>query len=69
MDSGEGKGVFNDAVNCKDYIVVLGEWMSREHWWSDTNRGGWSIGGMILPGERSTGGMILTGEGGALVEC
>jgi hypothetical protein len=28
-----------------------------EHWWNDTDRGGWSIGGMIL-----------TGESGALVE-
>ena len=28
-----------------------------EHWWNDTDRGEWSIGGMIV-----------TGESGALVE-
>ena len=28
-----------------------------EHWWNDTDRGEWSIGGMIL-----------TGKSGALVE-
>jgi hypothetical protein len=28
-----------------------------EHWWNDTDRGEWSIGGMVL-----------TGESGALVE-
>jgi hypothetical protein len=28
-----------------------------EHWWNDTDRGEWSIGGMIL-----------TGESGALAE-
>jgi hypothetical protein len=28
-----------------------------KHWWNDTDRGEWSIGGMIL-----------TGESGALVE-
>jgi len=40
-----------------------------EHWWNDTDRGEWSIGGMILTaGEWSIGGMILTGESGALVE-
>ena len=31
--------------------------MNMEHWWNDTDRGEWSIGGMIL-----------TGESGALVE-
>ena len=32
--------------------------LRMEHWWNDTDRGEWSIGGMIL-----------TGESGALVEC
>jgi hypothetical protein len=31
--------------------------MSVEHWWNGTDRGVWSIGGMVL-----------TGECGALVE-
>jgi hypothetical protein len=51
-----------------------------ERWWNDTDRGKWSIGGMILTGESgalgndtdrgewSVGGMVLTGESGALVE-
>jgi hypothetical protein len=50
------------------------------HWRNDTDRGEWSIGGMILTGESerwrndtdrgewSVAGMILTGESGALVE-
>ena len=32
--------------------------MSKERWWNDTDRGEWSVGGMLL-----------TGESGALVEC
>jgi hypothetical protein len=40
-----------------------------EHWWNGTDRGVWSIGGIILTGGVwSTGGMVLTGECGALVE-
>jgi hypothetical protein len=50
------------------------------HWWNDTDRGEWGIGGMILTGgvenwwndtdrgEWVIGGMILTGESGSLVE-
>ena len=51
-----------------------------EHWWNDTDRGKWSIGGMILTGgvgrwwnntdrgEWGVGGMMLTGGSGALVK-
>ena len=37
---GGGGGVwFNSAVTCRDYIVsVLDEWVSAEHWWSDSDR-------------------------------
>ena len=43
--------------------------MCVELWWNGTDRGEWSIGGMVLTGgEWSIGGMVLTGESGALVE-
>ena len=51
-----------------------------ERWWNDTDRGEWSVGGVILTGgvercwsdtdrgEWSVGGMILTRASGALLE-
>jgi hypothetical protein len=30
---------------------ALDERMNMEHWWIDTDRGKWSIGGLILTGE------------------
>jgi hypothetical protein len=42
-----------------------------ERWWTGTDRGQWSVGGMVLTGGTavwSVGGMVLTGDSGALVE-
>ena len=31
--------LFDYALSCKDYIAsVIDEWMSKEHWWNDTDR-------------------------------
>jgi hypothetical protein len=45
---GRGRGLFNNALNCKDYVIlVLGEWMNRENWCNYMKRGRWSIGGNL----------------------
>lgn len=32
--------LFNDALNCQDYIVsVVDKWIGMEHWWNNTDRG------------------------------
>jgi len=50
--------------------LVVDEGMSVEHWWNDTDRREWSIGGMILTGESVEHWWNNTdrGEYGALVE-
>jgi hypothetical protein len=45
---GRGRWLFNNAVNCKDYIIlVLDEWMNRENWWNYMKMGRQSNGGNL----------------------
>jgi hypothetical protein len=54
-----------EVLGEKHYTAsVVGEWMSMEHWWNDTDRGNWSTGRKTL---YSVGGRWMN-EYGALVE-